>query len=173
MDTNGFERHSFPARLECRYLLHAPAEVAAETVLAVALHGYGSNPETMLRLTVPLLGPNHIVAAIQAPNQHYAGGPSAEAAAAYNWGIRDHWESTVRLHHDMVRATLAELRERFQLLVFEPTPPVERLDIGTRHRGTGRSARHAGRYLGHDLPNRAPRARMSGLQFEANRPRRL
>ena len=115
MDVNGFERHAFPASLECRYLLHAPAEGAAETVLAVALHGYGSDPETMLRLTVPLLGANHIVAAIQAPNQHYAGGPSAEATAAYNWGIRDHWESTVRLHHDMVRATLAELRERFQL----------------------------------------------------------
>ncbi len=115
MDVNGFEQHTFPARLECRYLVHAPAKISEKTVLVVALHGYGSNPETMLRLTVPLIGVEHIVAAIQAPNQHYAGGPSADAAAAYNWGIRDHWESTVQLHHDMVRATLAELRDRFQV----------------------------------------------------------
>jgi predicted esterase len=71
----------------------------------------------MLRLTANLVGEHSIVAALQAPNQHYAnpGLPNAESVAAYNWGIRPHWESSVRLHHDMVRKAFAQLRRRFEL----------------------------------------------------------
>jgi predicted esterase len=71
----------------------------------------------MLRLTTSLLGEQHVIAALQAPNQHYVadGLPNAQSVAGYNWGIRPHWESSVRLHHDMVRSVLASLRERFQL----------------------------------------------------------
>ena len=109
------EVHTFTASLECRYLVHVPEGINDRTVLVVALHGYGSSPEVMLRLTAPLVGIQHIVACLQGPNQHYQTSPGANAISAYNWGIRDHWESTVRLHHDMVAQTLASLRTRFQL----------------------------------------------------------
>jgi predicted esterase len=111
------EQHTFPAQLDCRYLLHAPAALDSSSLLVLTLHGYSANPEAMLRLTTLLLGERHIVASLQAPNQHYVsdGLPNAQSVPGYNWGIRPHWESSVRLHHDMVRQTLASLRERFQL----------------------------------------------------------
>jgi len=109
------EQHTFTAPLECRYLLHVPPVIRQNSLLAVALHGYSANPEAMLRLTTMALGEEHIVAALQAPNQHYVsdGLPNAQSVPGYNWGIRQHWESTVRLHHEMVQRTLAILRERF------------------------------------------------------------
>ena len=109
------EQRNFPVTLECRYLLQAPDSVDANPLLVLALHGYGSNPEVMLRLTTTLVGERYIVASLQAPNQHYAnpGLPNAQSVPAYNWGIRPHWDPSVRLHHDMVRKTLADLRERF------------------------------------------------------------
>ena len=108
------ETHVFEERIECQYLLRIPETLAVEPVAAVTLHGYGSGPEAMLRFTSELVGPDWIVAGLQAPNQHYAGGPG-EGKGVYNWGVRDHWESSVSLHHRMVRHVLASLRERFAI----------------------------------------------------------
>ncbi len=110
------EQHTFTAQIECRYLLHVPARPDDRSLLVVTLHGYSSNAEDMLRLTRLLVGEQHIIAALQAPNQHYVsnGLPNAQSAAGYNWGIRWHWEPSVRLHHDMLLQVLAQLRERFQ-----------------------------------------------------------
>lgn len=114
MDANGTEHRTFSARLECRYLLRAP-DNSGNPLLVIALHGYSSNPEDMLRLTSMLVGDRHIVASIQAPNQHYvsAGLPNSQSAPGYNWGISRHWESSVRLHHDMLLQVLSTLREQF------------------------------------------------------------
>ena len=111
------EQYTFTVPLECRYLLHVPDPLAPNPLIVLALHGYGSNPEAMLRLTAALVGEHPVVASLQAPYQHYAnlGLPNAESVPAYNWGIRPHWQSSIRLHHDMVRKTLAELRERFHV----------------------------------------------------------
>ncbi len=118
MDLKTTEQHTFTAPLDCRYLLHIPADIGPKSRLVAALHGYGMNPESMLRLTVGLLGAEHVVAAIQAPNQYYVTSgvlPDRQSVPGYNWGIAPHWGSTVRLHHDMVRQVLAELRERFHV----------------------------------------------------------
>lgn len=66
----------------------------------------------MLRLTVGAVGDQAIVAAVQGPNQHYLGAqPGSEPA--YNWGIRQHAASAIRLHHEMVGRVLDEMIERF------------------------------------------------------------
>lgn len=88
------------------FLLHLPEEIDPGTLLIVGLHGYGSTPEAMLRLTVPAVGSRHVIAALRAPNQHYASQPGPNAVAAYNWGIQPHWEESVRLHHRMVQQVL-------------------------------------------------------------------
>ncbi len=106
------ENATYFARLQCRFFTLVPDIVSPKTSLAVTLHGYGMRPEPMLHLTSDLLGPDWIVASLQAPNQHYASNPG-EGKAVYNWGTRDHWEEAARLHHEMVLAVLAELRERF------------------------------------------------------------
>ncbi len=110
------EVHTFTTQLDCRYLLHVPnleEDPGEAKVVVVALHGYGMTPESMLRLTVGLVGEDFPVAALQAPFQHYQALRGASSTAAYNWGIRDHWASGVRLHHEMVQQTLASLRARF------------------------------------------------------------
>jgi len=109
------EVHTFTATLDCRYLLHVPDSRERNDVIVLALHGYGMTPESMLRLTVGLVGASCTVAALQAPFQHYQELRGPRPEAAYNWGIRDHWEGSVRLHHDMLRQSLASLQERFGL----------------------------------------------------------
>ncbi len=111
------EQHTFLSPLECRYLLQAPEHPSAQPLVVVALHGYSSNPEAMSRLTTGLVGDRHVIASIQAPNQHYVadGLPNAQSVAGYNWGIRPHWESSVLLHHQMLRQVLKSLRDRFEV----------------------------------------------------------
>ena len=115
MNLNGWEQQVFAARLDCRYLLDVPKDAAANRLLIVALHGYSANPEDMLRLTRIAVGTEHVVASIQAPNQHYVNERLQEGrpVPGYNWGISQHWAASVRLHHDMVRQVFGELRERF------------------------------------------------------------
>lgn len=111
------EQVHFSARLDCRYLLHTPSDLDRNSLLIIALHGYSSNPEAMLRLTSGLVGEQHVIASLQAPNQHYVsdGLPNSKSAPGYNWGISAHWQSAVRLHHEMVATTLGSLRERFAI----------------------------------------------------------
>lgn len=100
-------RHcSFTARLDCRYLLHAPQAVDDHTLLVAALHGFSANPEVMLRLTAGLLGPRHVLAAIEGPNQFYLSQASQEVG--YGWATHKHPDSSVRLHHDMLLHVLNE-----------------------------------------------------------------
>jgi predicted esterase len=117
MPSPTFEQQTFTARLECRYLLHIPEALDHNSLLVITLHGYSSNPEAMLRLTAGLVGDSHVIASIQAPNQHYVadGLPDRQSVPGYNWGISPHWASAVRLHHDMLLQTLESLRERFKM----------------------------------------------------------
>jgi predicted esterase len=111
------EQHIFSTPLECRYLLQMPESLDRNSLLIITLHGYSSNPEVMLRLTSALIDGPHVIAALQAPNQHWVsnGIPTSQSAPGYNWGIGPYWESSVRLHHAMLLQTLASLRERFEM----------------------------------------------------------
>jgi predicted esterase len=117
MPTITLEQHTFSARLECRYLLYIPGTLDRNSLIIITLHGYSSNPEVMLRLTSGLVDSRHVIASLQAPNQHYVaeGLPTGQSVPGYNWGISPHWEASVRLHHDMLLQTLGALRERFQM----------------------------------------------------------
>jgi len=112
MAADTVERCSFEARLECHYLLHAPAEVDERTLLVLALHGYGSNPEVMLRLTKTMLGDRHAIASVQAPSQFYPAN-APESTVGYCWTSHVHSQAWVRLHHEMVRHVTKEAGGRF------------------------------------------------------------
>src|SRR5215467_16274915 len=71
MAFEAIEHRTFSARMDCHYLVHSPAEVNAYTLLVATLHGFGSNPEMMLRLTESLLGTRNVITALQAPSQFY------------------------------------------------------------------------------------------------------
>jgi predicted esterase len=142
------EVHAFSVRLDCRYLLYVPHELDSRIVVALTLHGYGSNPESMLRLTTGLIGDSHIVAALQGPNQHYQGAPGAAATPAYNWGIRDHWESAARLHHEMVGEAFASLRNRFNVPASRCLLVGFSQSVGLNYRFIGTHPEQAGGVLG-------------------------
>jgi predicted esterase len=99
--------------LEAAYLLHLPPHIDDRTVLVLALHGFGSNPEAMLRLSVAAVRENCIVASIRGPNQHYLSGDPTGDEVGYNWGTRRHSELNIQLHHEIVRTVGASLRARF------------------------------------------------------------
>jgi predicted esterase len=98
---------TFSARIDCHYLLHTPPDADASKVLVATLHGFGSNPEVMLRLTERMLGPDYIIAAIQAPNQFFLSQNVNEVG--YCWVTNKHSDSSIRLHHDMLLYVLDEV----------------------------------------------------------------
>jgi len=100
--------------LECHYLLRIPEAVPALPLVAITLHGYGSDPESMLRLTSALLGPEIVIASIQAPNQQYLNmPPNRDDRIGYNWGTPRHFPAAVALHHAILAKVIAEVRARF------------------------------------------------------------
>src|SRR5262249_58571772 len=114
MTREGVEERTFEARLECRYLLHAPSKIADRTVLVLTLHGYGSNPEVMLRLTRTMLGDDHVIASIQAPSQFFLKN-TPDGGVGYCWATPAHPQSSVRLHHEVVLHVARELGAPFRL----------------------------------------------------------
>src|SRR5258707_258261 len=108
------EQRTFMSRLECRYLLDTPAEIGARTMLALTLHGYGSNPEMMLRLTRTLLGDEPVIASIQAPSQFYLK-QTPDSPVGYCWATHAHSEESVRMHHEMLLHVIGEMEQRFRI----------------------------------------------------------
>jgi predicted esterase len=107
-------RLSAAVHLEAEYLLDLPPAVDARTLLVLTLHGYGSNPETMLQLSSMALGEGAIIASLRGPNQYYLGGrPGPGRDTGYNWGTVAHSERNIELHHEIVRTISADLRARF------------------------------------------------------------
>src|SRR5258708_34319279 len=97
MSSEAVEHRTFSARLDCHYLLRAAAAVDGSTLLVAALHGFGSNPEVMLRLTAALLGPRPVIAAIQAPRQFFLSPHAGELG--YGWATAKNSEESVRVPH--------------------------------------------------------------------------
>ncbi len=103
------EKRSFSLPLHCNYLLQAPARPAAHSTLVVALHGYAMTPEEMLRLTVPLVGEEHVIAAPQGPYQLWVNtNDTARSHVAFHWGTSHEPVHSRRLHHDMILRVLGE-----------------------------------------------------------------
>lgn len=90
---------TFTCRLDCHYLLLEPEEPAADSLLIATLHGYGGNPEEMLRLTSAVVGPRHAIASIEGPHRFYLTDSFEEVG--YGWGAH-HTAPSIRLHHEMV-----------------------------------------------------------------------
>jgi phospholipase/carboxylesterase len=94
------EDRTFSARLDCHYLLLAPAVVDSRTPLVLALHGFGANAETMLQLTSRLFDPQPVIAALQGPYQFFRD-PEARDVG-YGWITSRRPSESIRLHHEMV-----------------------------------------------------------------------
>ncbi|MEZ5400331.1 MAG: hypothetical protein R2729_11735 [Bryobacteraceae bacterium] len=108
------ERHTFRVSLDCRYLLQIPNPLPARPVLALALHGYGMNAASMLSLAARMMPSSVVLASLEAPNQFFLQLQNpGESPTGYNWGTREHWQSAVAQHHEMVLTVLGDCRARF------------------------------------------------------------
>src|SRR5437899_9013005 len=108
------EQRSFQARIECRYLLQRPAAAGDRSLLVLALHGYGSNPEVMLRLTRTMFGPEPVIASLQALSAFYTA-QKPDSAVGYSWATSATTQSAVRLHHEMLLRVMDATEERFRI----------------------------------------------------------
>jgi predicted esterase len=116
-------RHStFTVRLDCHYLLYAPESITSSTLLVAALHGYGQTPEVMLRLAGNMLGQKHVIASVQAPHPFYLSQGSSQVG--YCWITNRHSESSIRLHHEMLRHVFSEVGRECAI------PPERRMLLG-------------------------------------------
>ena len=122
MTLENINRRTFTARLDCRYLVQAPQAVDGRSALVATLHGFGANPEVMLRLTASMLGPHYVMVALEGPNQFYLSQQSRDVG--YGWATHKHPESSVRLHHDMLLNVLNEAGREYGI------PPARRILIG-------------------------------------------
>jgi predicted esterase len=97
---------TFSARLGCRYLLDVPETTGPRAVLVAALHGFGQNPEDMLRLTRHMVGPRHAIAAIEGPYGFFLGAGTDKVG--YGWITSRRAAESIRLHQEMVSHVLEE-----------------------------------------------------------------
>jgi predicted esterase len=101
----------FPARLDCHYLLQAPDHVDERTPLVVTLHGFGGNPESVLKLTERLFDTRPVIAALQGPFQFFLS--TAAREVGYGWITSRRPSESIRLHRDMVLHVLDEAGGQF------------------------------------------------------------
>jgi len=116
------EHRTFSARLDCHYILRPPEGDDAGLVLAVALHGFGANPEVMLQLTSGMFGKQHAIASMQGPNQFFLS--PGKPDAGFGWAAGRNGPSAVRLHHEMVLHVLDEAGREYGI------PPERRILVG-------------------------------------------
>ena len=134
--------------LEASYHLHVPPHVDGRTILVLALHGYGSNPDAMLRLSLPAVGDHCVVASLRGPNQYFLSGSPGTDEVGYNWGTRRHPDLNIRLHHQIVRTVAAELRARFSIPARRTMLMGFSQPVGLNYRFIGTYPEEAGGVLG-------------------------
>lgn len=122
MNLDDIRNFSFSARMDCGYLVYTPQAIGERTLLVLTLHGFSSNPEVMMRLTGHMMGPDHVIAALQGPNQFYLSQTSNEIG--YGWATHKHSDSSVRLHHDMLLHVLNEAGREYGI------PQARRILVG-------------------------------------------
>jgi predicted esterase len=98
---------SFSARLDCHYLLQTPDRIDERTALVVTLHGFGGNPEAMLKMTDQLFEAQPVIAALQGPFQFFLS--TTARAVGYGWITNRRPAESIRLHHEMVLRVLEEV----------------------------------------------------------------
>ena len=112
--TDALDR-TFPVRMDCHYLLQAPDVVDPRTPLVVTLHGFGANPEAMLKLTARLFDAPAVFAALQGPYQFFLGADTRNVG--YGWITSRRPAESIRLHRDMVLHVLEEAGREYGIPV--------------------------------------------------------
>jgi predicted esterase len=113
MNDTPLER-TLDARVKLYYDLHVPAAVVTPAPLLVALHGYGSNKNWMMREAKHIAPDGFAVAALQGMHQHLKEPrePGAPLRYGFGWLTNFHPADSVAVHHrallDMIEQLTGE-----------------------------------------------------------------
>ncbi len=92
----------------CYYDLYVP-DGAGPKPLLIALHGYGGDKSSMLRLARRINDTDFVIAALQGPHQHLIRPTKENPQLGYGFGWLTNFkpEESVALHHRLVREIIA------------------------------------------------------------------
>lgn len=77
--------------------------------LLIAVHGYGAHKRYMMREARMVAGERFVIAAIQAPHQHYRTDKKGEYRVGFGWLSEHKPDEYVRLHHKFVLDVIDKL----------------------------------------------------------------
>ena len=112
--TNESLECALTAEIKLYYDLYVPAGAPPRSPLLIALHGYGSNKEWMMRVARMFAPDDFAIAALQGSHQHLKepkqeGGPPRYG---FGWLTNFHPEESIRLHHRALLDLIQGLVER-------------------------------------------------------------
>lgn len=105
---------SVQAEINLYYDLYVPEPATKSAPLLVAVHGYGAHKRYMMREARLIAPANFVIAALQAPNQHFRETDSGYKVG-FGWLTDFKAEESVRLHHNFLRQVISKL-EREQIV---------------------------------------------------------
>lgn len=99
----------------CYYDLYIP-EGGKPKPLVIALHGYGGDKRSMMKLARRINSKDFVIAALQGPHQHLVMPTKESSALGYGFGWLSNFkpEDSVALHHALVNQVIDELTESGQ-----------------------------------------------------------
>lgn len=97
------------AEIKLYYDVFVPDNAAPRAPLLVAVHGYGAHKRYMMREARAVAPDGFVIAAIQAPNQHFRPTPDGGYKIGFGWLTDYKSAEAVALHHDFVNRVVARL----------------------------------------------------------------
>ncbi len=94
----------------CYYDLHIPASGKPKPLL-IAMHGYGGDKSSMMKLARRINEKDFVIAALQGPHQHLVMPTKESPTLGYGFGWLSNFkpEESVALHHRLVNQVIDEL----------------------------------------------------------------
>ncbi len=102
---------SISAEIKLYYDLFVPEKTERPAPLLLAVHGYGAHKRYMMREARAVAPDNFIIAAVQAPHQHYRQTESG-FKIGFGWLTDYKSEESVALHHEFLRQIIENLASR-------------------------------------------------------------
>lgn len=104
--------HRVTQEFPCYYDLYVPdgAQPKPPRPLVIALHGYGGDKRSMMKLMRRINETDFVIAALQGPHQHLVMPTKENPQLGYGFGWLSNFkpEESVELHHGLVRQVIAE-----------------------------------------------------------------
>jgi predicted esterase len=103
---------SIKAEINLFYDLFVPAALEKPAPLLIAVHGYGAHKRYMMRQAQAVAPVNFVIAAIQAPHQHFRKTDDGSYRTGFGWLTDYRAEESVLLHHKFALGVIEKLAER-------------------------------------------------------------